>query len=1103
MKARSCPNCGAPLVGSGRALDGLCPKCLVAGVRCEEPSEELAGVVHDSATGVDAIDAVDVGALAGAPEVPPVALPGPVEAVTGEPGLHDSDRVVSELQKELNARRLATPQSDPPSSPLPRIDGYDVVREVRHGGQGIVYLAIQRSTKRKVAVKLLLEGRYASKAARKRFEREIELAASLKHPNVIAVFDSGTTADGHEYYVMDYVRGLPITEYVRNKKLGLSQVLSLFATVCDAVNHAHQRGVIHRDIKPANVMVDADGNVRVLDFGLAKTLSGPVESLVSVTGNVVGTLPYMSPEQTRGNPDEIDTRTDVYALGVILYELLTGKHPYPVEGELAAVMRHITETPPAPPSRTWTSESGVSAAPSRGLLHGRPSRCPLDADVQTVVLKALAKERDRRYDSAGELARDIRRYLASEPIVARRPSAWYQLRMFARRNKALVGGASATLLVLVVAVVMRTVQLAELRGLYGDLNVAHDKLNVAHEQTKSDAALIADQLASAGDESAALGDFITARLLYMKRLDHAQDLGLAGSSILMGLLEISASDGGQIPLLGSYGRSGGVGGFRGHKRSPTSVAVLRGRCQALTSGSDGELILWDLVTGRMLRAYSPESMVPGREGLGYVAVSEQANLAATAGKDGAVRLWRLDPFEDLGVALDHAEEEGKRPEIWMVAISPDGQRILTGTNDSKIFLWQRDSKGWGQAARQKVGELTESVAALAFLPGDSRYAISGDGHGYLRLWDLESKKEVWEEPPRPDRFQVNCVAFSDDGQRLVSVDFGGSMVVWDVQGTGANMLLKETHRRPMQHRRRLWRAAFSPDGTRVASAGDDGTATVWDVKTAHVLRRFNGQTGGSSGVAFLDDRTVVSTADNTLDATGECLASALRVWDMEADGGLAPGTLVKGKPRSVRVWDDGSAEVMTDQETVKLHVGRDGRVHNGASNAPGAAGVPANGSQPAWSAGGRDTPVAGAASHFPPQDELVTLSDGKVKLVAGPGATLELWGVPKSRRSEAPNSLLPLRTFRGHRGKVVAAAVSPSGRYVVSADDQGGVRVWDLLRPRACRDLELQMAEAHEKLKKNAADPDALATFRDWYAFWGRDELQAEVSARAGLANGN
>jgi tetratricopeptide (TPR) repeat protein len=273
---------------------------------------------------------------------------------------------------------------------------------------------------------------HASPSAKRRFEREIELAAQLKHANIIAVFQSGLTSDGRQFCAMDYVRGLRLDEYVVEKKPSVEELLALFATICDAVMYAHQRGIIHRDLKPSNILVDANGEPKVLDFGLAKQMASPSVTLVSVTGQVFGTLPYMSPEQTGGNPEEVDTRTDIYALGVVLYQLLTGRYPYPIDGQLAEVIQHITQTAPTPPTRQWSLESGITR---RSTGHLKPGECPIDNEVQTIVLKALAKERERRYQSAAELARDLRHYLANEPIEAKRDSTWYVLRKTISRHK--------------------------------------------------------------------------------------------------------------------------------------------------------------------------------------------------------------------------------------------------------------------------------------------------------------------------------------------------------------------------------------------------------------------------------------------------------------------------------------------------------------------------------------------------------------------------------------------------------------------------------------------------------------------------------------------
>ncbi len=360
---------------------------------------------------------------------------------------HDAWRKAARHDDSSSAPTQALPNQPASSTALtphipPRIDEYDIQHELSRGGQGVVYQAIQTSTKRKVAIKVLLEGRYAAQAARRRFEREIELVAQLKHPGIISIFHSGTTPDGRPFYVMDFVRGESLIHHVRSHRLALDATLTLFAEVCAAVQFAHQRGVIHRDLKPSNIIVDPDGRPKVLDFGLAKWLAAPAETLVSITQEVVGTLRYMSPEQARGNPDEIDTRADVYALGVILYELLTGRSPYPIDGcELAEALRHISQTEAEPPSRRWSADVGITRRSG-----SRSTRCPIDNELETIVLKSLNKERTRRYQSAGELGRDIERYLAGEPIEAKRDSAVYVLAKQLRKHR--VPAAVAALFVL-------------------------------------------------------------------------------------------------------------------------------------------------------------------------------------------------------------------------------------------------------------------------------------------------------------------------------------------------------------------------------------------------------------------------------------------------------------------------------------------------------------------------------------------------------------------------------------------------------------------------------------------------------------------------------
>ncbi len=368
-----------------------------------------------------------------------------------------------------------------PSRPIPTIEGYEIIRELHRGGQGIVYQAIQKHTKRKVAIKVLLEGPYASAMAKRRFEREIELVAQLKHPNIISIFHSGLTSDGRQYCVMDYVRGRRLEEHVREKKLSLEETLTLFQTICEAVMYAHQRGIIHRDLKPSNIVVDSEGSPKVLDFGMAKQLVTSAETLASMSGEVFGTLQYMSPEQTSGNPEEVDTRTDIYALGVILYHLLTGCFPYPVEGLITEVITHIAQTSPTPLTRSWRRESGITTR-TKQL---RAGECPIDDEVETIVMKALAKERERRYQSAAELGRDVGHYLVDEPIEAKRDSRWYVLKKAIRRYKAPFAMAAVFVLFAVGAAVALSVMYSNQSSLLVQVEAREREATEARDQLQT------------------------------------------------------------------------------------------------------------------------------------------------------------------------------------------------------------------------------------------------------------------------------------------------------------------------------------------------------------------------------------------------------------------------------------------------------------------------------------------------------------------------------------------------------------------------------------------------------------------------------------------
>jgi serine/threonine protein kinase len=719
------------------------------------------------------------------------------------------------------------PEAEDDGDPTARVGAslagkYKLVEAIGEGGMGSVFMAQQTEpVKRAVAVKVIKAG-MDSRAVLARFEAERQALAMMDHPNIAKVLDAGTVGQafqpdtpsprqagkpdlrgGRPFFVMELVKGTPITSYCDEHKLTPRQRLELLVPVCQAIQHAHQKGIIHRDLKPSNVLValyDDRPVPKVIDFGVAKAAGQSLtnKTLMTGFGAVIGTPEYMSPEQASLNNLDIDTRSDVYSLGVLLYELLTGTTPVDKKSlgkaavlEILRIVREVES--PRPSAKLSSIDTLLSVAANRGTEPAKLCRL-IRGELDWLVMKALEKDRTRRYETANGLARDIQRYLADEVVEARPPSVGYRVRKFVRRHKGQVIAASLVLLALLGGIVGTTLGLVEARRQEEE---ARKQEKIARDETDEKERALLAEAERVKERDAALDE---------------ANYQLDSSSFLLAVAAYDNRDVG-LARLRLAGIQAMHRGWEWH--------YLRRQC-----------------TGGIFTLYGHTGDVYG------AAFSPDGTRIVTGSWDQTARVW------DARTGLPQLELKGHTGRVHGVAFSPDGTRVVTGSDDQTAKVWDART-GLPQL---KLKGHTGWVGSVAFSPDGTRI-VTGSLDRTAKVWDARTGSPQLKLEGHTN--EVNSVAFSPDGTRIVTGSLDRTAKVWDAR-TGS-------FQRELRHTGWVTSVAFSPDGTRIATGSVDQTAKVWDARTGSPQLVLKGHTGWVRSVAFSPDgtRIVTGSEDST------------------------------------------------------------------------------------------------------------------------------------------------------------------------------------------------------------------------------------------------
>jgi eukaryotic-like serine/threonine-protein kinase len=732
----------------------------------------------------------------------------------------------------------------------------------------------------------------------------------MDHTNIAKVLDAGTTDTGRPYFVMELVRGIRITDYCDENKLNTDRRLDLFIHVCHAVQHAHQKGIIHRDLKPSNILVTINDGVpvpKVIDFGIAKATEGRLtdKTIYTQLHQFIGTPAYMSPEQAMMTSLDIDTRSDIYSLGVLLYELLTGRPPFDPRAMMAAgldeLRRTIREQEPARPSTRLSSlplDALTTAAKRRSteapkLIHA------ISGDLDWIVMKCLEKDRTRRYDTANGLAADLKRHLNSEPINARPPSALYTFQKLVRRNKVVFAAASAVAAAVVIGLgVSTTLFLKERQSRRRAVSAERTATTEAQRATTAAEETRQRLLRLRLDNGARLLEtaylmpslpwFVEAFKVDQGHPEHETKHRLRLASILQ-----------QCPRPRQMWFHGGS----------ANVALSPDGKLALTGASDGTSAIWDVATGRQLGiAQFPR----GTSSRPRCRFSTDGKSAFAEG-GSAVVIWELG-------ATPRARIISAGELIHTSAMSADGRFYVMGTATRPLLIWEAETGNLTEVS----STVSDKADVIAFLPPNARSVLgidvptatpvflTVDRVGYVRAWDAATTNVLFQQK-LPENVHASLVAkgeFSPDGRFLLQLqnayrDF--KMLLWDVPTGQLIAELKHDHHvldiafspdgktvvtssqdrtariwdthtgklrgAPLQHERYVSRVRISPGGQLILTVSADGTARVWDLHT--------GKSAGPPLVHSAATEDAVFGADDATIATG-CVDGTVRIWDLAA-----------------------------------------------------------------------------------------------------------------------------------------------------------------------------------------------------------------------------